>query len=280
MILSIASMLALSVFFPSSPTPYTPISLQDSESTLVGVNLNIAEFSLNNGYDSLIVSTIDSNNIKTDLMSISFNYDDNEYSCSITTSQSINYLGVFTFYDWDTDSYLPTMDFNLYEVDTYPYVIDSQYGNHELDLYFSLVALSQNEYDSLLGATTSPESYTSGYNTGYDTGYEIGKEEGIQEGATSSYTEGYNHGYASGKIDGVNSGDAYNTGYRDGYDAGLSYSNRDFGFINLFTGIADTPIMMMRSLFGFEIFGTTLLSVVLALFTGLVVIHLLKKLIK
>lgn len=100
------------------------------------------------------------------------------------------------------------------------------------------------------------------------------------EGRATGYAEGYEEGRATGFAEGEQSGTGYQNGYRDGYNNGLSQSTHDFGFMNLFTGIADTPILMMRSLFDFSIFGTSVLAVVLSLFTSLVVIHLLKRLIK
>lgn len=72
----------------------------------------------------------------------------------------------------------------------------------------------------------------------------------------------------------------YKVGYQLGYTAGQNSSTKDYGLTNLLFGIADTPILMMRSMFGFDIFGTPVLQVILSLFTFLIVLHIVKRFVK
>lgn len=72
----------------------------------------------------------------------------------------------------------------------------------------------------------------------------------------------------------------YQVGYTLGYTAGQNSSTKDYGLTNLLFGIADTPILMMRSMFGFDIFGTPVLQVILSLFTFLIVLHIVKRFVK
>lgn len=83
------------------------------------------------------------------------------------------------------------------------------------------------------------------------------------------YAQGYNDGYSTGIDEGLS------TGYNNGYTAAMGTHN--FTFTNLFASIADTPILMFRRLFSFELFGVDLLGVFLSLFTALIVIGLVKR---
>lgn len=94
------------------------------------------------------------------------------------------------------------------------------------------------------------------------------------------YTQGYNDGYNQGNTSGYSNGsqDGYNTGYQDGHTAGITESNQ-YNFTTLFGAIADTPVLIVRNLFDFDFFGINLLTVVLSLFTGLILFYLLRKLL-
>lgn len=79
-----------------------------------------------------------------------------------------------------------------------------------------------------------------------------------------AYTSGYSNGYSNG--------------YTNGYDVGLTDGmNNGVTFFSLFGAIADTPLLMLRSLFNFELFGANLLVVVLSLVTGLMVFYVVRK---
>lgn len=81
-----------------------------------------------------------------------------------------------------------------------------------------------------------------------------------------AYTDGFNTGYSNGYTNG------YDNGFTDGSNAGVT-------FFNLFGAIADTPLLMLRSLFNFDLFGANLLVVVLSLVTGLMVFYVVRKFI-
>lgn len=93
----------------------------------------------------------------------------------------------------------------------------------------------------------------------------------------SSYVDSYNSGYNNGNNDGYKTG--YDVGYGVGYDAGLQVNN-PYTFGALFGAIADTPVLIFRSLFNFDLFGTSALVVVMSLFTALVLIFIAKKLLR
>lgn len=110
-------------------------------------------------------------------------------------------------------------------------------------------------------------------------------EEDFAQLAIGNYERGYIEGQATGFISGYQDGrsDGYSTGYTLGYNQGVvvgSEGNNDFGFINLFGAIADTPIMMLYSLFNFDLFGVKVLTVILSLFTGLMLVFVIRKFIQ
>ena len=109
------------------------------------------------------------------------------------------------------------------------------------------------------------------------------QEDSLNEGYNSGFEEGYNQGYYDGRSD---VGDAYTNGYNNGYDNGRQVgfnegveSAETYTFSNLFGSIADTPIIVVRSLFDFDLFVTSMLTVVLSLFTALILFYLLRKLL-
>lgn len=133
------------------------------------------------------------------------------------------------------------------------------YGDFVVSVDVYLQLISNIDFDD------TDNAYANGFNTGYDNGYDNGYQDGYNDGNTSGYDEGYNNGYQSGNVNGYNNG--YNT----------ALSTHSFSFTNLFASISDTPILMIRRLFGFELFGVSLISVFMSLFTALIVIHVIKK---
>lgn len=117
-----------------------------------------------------------------------------------------------------------------------------------------------------------PSIYEASNNEDYEQGYNLGYSQGKDEG----YIQGYNEGDAEGSADGYTIG--YDNGYQVGFDTGAQ-STHEYSFINLFSAVADTPVLMIRSLFDFDFFGVNLLTVVLSLFTGLILFYLLRKLL-
>ena len=79
----------------------------------------------------------------------------------------------------------------------------------------------------------------------------------------------YNLGYENGKKD------TYIDAYNKGYQEGLAVAENDF--FSLFTGIADTPFMIITSLLSFEIFGVNAFVVLFSILTICIIIWLIKK---
>ena len=86
---------------------------------------------------------------------------------------------------------------------------------------------------------------------------------------------GYQIGYDNGYIEGQKTG--YHNGYIDGQNAGMQISQTSF--MSLFASIVDTPMRMLYSLFNFDLFGTSMLIIILSTLTAIVVIKILKKFI-
>lgn len=117
---------------------------------------------------------------------------------------------------------------------------DFNSSNWSLDLTFSFFTPLVKNYSS------------NGYSVGYETGY----NQGVKDGSDVGYTNGYNQGY------------------QDGLTI-TSYS--DLG--KLFGVIADTPIMLLRSIFSFELFGMNVFVAIMSLLTGLVVLYIVRKIL-
>ena len=96
----------------------------------------------------------------------------------------------------------------------------------------------------------------------------------VSYNTTSSYGDGYNDGYNVGYGEGHSTG--YTSGYNTGYTAGQQSTSRGR---NLFLSIADTPMLMLRSLFNFDFFVVNFFIIVIGLLTMLFVIYLVKKFI-
>lgn len=84
--------------------------------------------------------------------------------------------------------------------------------------------------------------------------------------------QAYQNGYFNGKNDG------YQTGYIVGKNDGLN-EDMNSDLVSLFLSIADTPILMLRSLFDFNVLGVSLFVLFGGLITILVALFIIKKLI-
>lgn len=62
-----------------------------------------------------------------------------------------------------------------------------------------------------------------------------------------------------------------------GTGGGIGGGTTDTSWLGLFSSIADTPILILRSFFDFDLFGMNLLVVVLSLITGVIVFTLVRK---
>lgn len=142
----------------------------------------------------------------------------------------------------------------------YPYIEKINYG-----YYFSPYILGVNSTLNLA-----------------DTSFGISFGFGYFDDEENSYTDGYNNGYTTGYDNGVK--DGYQSGTKDGYDEGYTVGRNDGlnisqqgTFKNLLGAIADTPVRMLFSLFSFDLFGTSMIVVVLSFLTGIIVIKIVKK---
>lgn len=104
-------------------------------------------------------------------------------------------------------------------------------------------------------------NYFSTYQNGYNTGYTEGHTNGYQEGLNASTQTAYDSGFEAGKQYGITLGGQAT-------------------FTGLFGAIADTPIIMLRSLFNFDLFGMNMFIIIMSLLTGIIVIYVAKKVIK
>ena len=74
----------------------------------------------------------------------------------------------------------------------------------------------------------------------------------------NAYSLGYNTCYSEGYRNGV--GDGYNSGY----STALNELSENHTFMALFNSVADTPLRFLYGLFNFDIFGTSVLVIVLS----------------
>lgn len=98
--------------------------------------------------------------------------------------------------------------------------------------------------------------------------YQAGLKEGYQQGkndyTNSGYQDGFDRGFAAGE----------SKGYNDGLlDSG------NYSFLRLMTAVVDAPIQALTGLFGFELLGVNLMSVISGLFTVCVILVLLRLLL-
>lgn len=110
---------------------------------------------------------------------------------------------------------------------------------------------------------------TYAYNQGYNDGQKFGYQQGVKERDDYWYSK-YTDDMATARAE----------GYQNGFIDGQASVSTDYGFTSLFLSIADTPVMMFRRLFDFSLFGTSMLAVVMSLFTCILLIHIVKKIIK
>ena len=87
------------------------------------------------------------------------------------------------------------------------------------------------------------------------------------------YQNGYNAGYRTGYNEGYDLG--YRVGKQDGYNLGNGENGR-----NLFLSVADTPLLMLRSLFNFEFFGLNFFIIVVGLLTFLMILYIVRHFFK
>ena len=100
------------------------------------------------------------------------------------------------------------------------------------------------------------KSFLKKYQNGYDEGYDLGYDNAKDDYYDTRYTEGYNQGV---------------------YDE--SQLSNKYTFANLFGALADTPIMILRSLLGFEVFGTNAMTILMSMVTACIALFVIRKII-
>ena len=102
--------------------------------------------------------------------------------------------------------------------------------------------------------------YLNGLNDGYNRGYDVGYNSGYATGYNDGYDYGYQTGYTQGRADGINEA-----------------TPLQMNFLTLLGAIADTPVVIIKNLYNFDIFGTSALTIFMTLLTGIIVIHFVRK---
>lgn len=94
------------------------------------------------------------------------------------------------------------------------------------------------------------------------------------------YNQGYDVGYNNGRLvaNAYEYNNGYNTGYNIGYNAGLEVDN-DNWLGNGLLSLVDIPIMLLSSIFNFDILGLNIYYLILGLLTLGIVLWLIKKFI-
>lgn len=163
---------------------------------------------------------------------------------------------------YDSFDTLYDNDNHFYNAYSYTYnLAQNEYSDDSMPLWsLSISLLDRQTYEM---ADVNESDYQSGYNDGYETGYNVGYHDGYDTGST----DGYNSGFNTGKT----------TGYNEGYNTALN--THHFSFTNLFASIADTPILMFRRMFSFDVFGVSAISILLSLFTALIFIKIIKRMV-
>lgn len=80
----------------------------------------------------------------------------------------------------------------------------------------------------------------------------------------------FNYGYQFGYKDGESKG------HKEGYQEGLATAEQG-DFMSLFNSIADTPLRFLYGLFSFDLFGTSMIIIILTLLTAIVLFGVIKK---
>ena len=175
------------------------------------------------------------------------------YAERVAPSLFVNFNNELTLFNHTTYT-LSSYDNSL----IYDFEFDTSTLNHDFSMDLTFYFVYTSAEDPVVTGDYG-DGYADGYNQGYDDGYTQGTFVSFQDSYDNGYNDGYRTGYAVGKNDGINI---------SGYN-----------FTSLFASISDTPILMIRRLFGFEIFGTSVMAIFMSLFTALVVIKVIKRIL-
>lgn len=170
-------------------------------------------------------------------------YDFNHFNDSLYPHDSYSTIAIMGMSAWTYEDF---PDFPYISIAPYVY-------------YYTYNNVPTNYIDFSVIFVTASSLGVDSYRYGYNDGYKLGFDDGYAEGVTVGQDIGRENGYDEGFIDGLATQNPYTFGA-------------------LFASIADTPILIVRSLFNFDFFGVNLLTVVLSLFTAFILFYLLRKL--
>lgn len=92
--------------------------------------------------------------------------------------------------------------------------------------------------------------------------------DGFEDGSYTGWDVGYEDGIADGR----------ELGYHDGYEDGMTASGGlSINFLGLLGAIADTPVLVIRNLYSFDLFGVSALTIFMSILTAIIVIHFIRK---
>ena len=118
----------------------------------------------------------------------------------------------------------------------------------------------------------------------YHEGFEAGQQEAYQDGFLDGYDSGLYTGHATGKTEGYEQGkkEGYDLGYAEGKDYGYfageqSTVKDDFGKLAL--SVVSAPFTAISNMLNFEIFGINLAGLVFFMFTAILIVFVLRRLL-
>lgn len=145
----------------------------------------------------------------------------------------------------------------------------------EEDIYYF------TEKQGMTGMTTNFN--TTAYEK-YHEGFEAGQQEAYQDGFLDGYDSGLYTGHATGKTEGYEQGkkEGYDLGYAEGKDYGYfageqSTVKDDFGKLAL--SVVSAPFTAISNMLNFEIFGINLAGLVFFMFTAILIVFVLRRLL-
>lgn len=145
-----------------------------------------------------------------------------------------------------------------------------------------LAAGRQQVLDELEATATTNKYYKAGVTAGYNNGYSVGYTAGEKAGYSKGYSAGYNAGYAANQAalkkaqqEAAAAKARYDSAYQEGIQAEVSKN-----FISLVGEIAAAPFHAVQNMFNFEIFGVNVASILLAIFTAIIVVAVIALVLK
>lgn len=156
-------------------------------------------------------------------------------------------------------------------------------GSEGSDAYQAgLAAGRQQVLDELEATATTNKYYQAGVTAGYNNGYSVGYTAGEKAGYNKGYSAGYSAGYAANQAalkkaqqEAEAAKARYDSAYQEGMQAEVSKN-----FISLVGEIAAAPFHAVQNMFNFEIFGVNVASILLAIFTAIIVVAVIALVLK